>query len=126
MSSVEGDEKRYAHLESSKGDSLFAAYDHLEMKLGKILIVSSSDYLYTPCSLFSPDVIFLTAPNLGWRQAVGKAISVKRVVNIDPLVVIIAGSSEHLQRRGSLIGLVDGSSPSPEVIGEAIMTLSPQ
>ena len=32
---VEGDERRYAHLESSKGDSLFAAYDPQEMKLGK-------------------------------------------------------------------------------------------
>ena len=31
--SVEGDERRYAHLESPKGDSLFAAYDPQEMKL---------------------------------------------------------------------------------------------
>ena len=34
-SSVEGDERRYAHLESPKGDNLFAAYDPQEKKLGK-------------------------------------------------------------------------------------------
>ena len=35
VSPVEGDEKRYANLESPKGDSLFAAYEPQEMKLGK-------------------------------------------------------------------------------------------
>ena len=52
MKSDEGDEKRYAHLESPKWDNMFAVYDPLEMKLGKILIVASSDYLYAPRSLF--------------------------------------------------------------------------
>ena len=37
---AEEDERRYPHLESPKGDSLFAAYDTQE-----ILIVASSDYL---------------------------------------------------------------------------------
>ena len=64
MSSVEGDEKRYAHLNPPKGDSLFAACDPLETKLGKILIVASSDFLYTPRSRFWLDVTFLTASNL--------------------------------------------------------------
>ena len=36
VNSVEGVEKLYTHLESPKGDSLFAAYDPLEMKLEKI------------------------------------------------------------------------------------------
>ena len=36
------------------------------MKAAKYLIVASSDYLYTPRSLFWPDVIFLTAPKLDW------------------------------------------------------------
>ena len=36
VSSVEGDERRYAHLESPNGDSLFSAYDPQEIKLGKI------------------------------------------------------------------------------------------
>ena len=61
---MKGDERRYAHLESPKGDSLFVAYDPQEMKLGKVLIVASSDYLYTPRSLFGLDVIFLTTLNL--------------------------------------------------------------
>ena len=45
VSSVKGDERRNAHLESPKGDSLFSAYDLQELKLGKILIVARSDYL---------------------------------------------------------------------------------
>ena len=53
----------------------------------------------------------------------GMAISVQRVVNMDPQVVIIAGSNDHLQSRGFLNGLVDGWSPSSAVTGEAIMTL---
>ena len=123
VSSVEGGEKRYAHLESPRGDSLFAAYDPQEMKLGKILIVTSSDYLYTPRSLFWLDVIFLTAPYLGCVQAVEMAISVQRVVNLDPEVVIVAGSNDHLQSRGLLNALIDGSTPCSEAVGEAIMTL---
>ena len=53
----------------------------------------------------------------------GMAISVQRVVNVDPEVVIIAGSNNHLQSRGLLNALVDGSIPSSEAVGEAIMTL---
>ena len=64
--SVEGDVKRYAGLKTPVGDSLFAAYDPLDMKAAKYLIVASSDYLYMPRTLFWPDVIFLTAPKLDW------------------------------------------------------------
>ena len=53
----------------------------------------------------------------------GKAISVESVVNMDPQVVVISGSNDHLQCRGLLISLVDGSCPNTEVIEEAIMTL---
>ena len=42
---------------------------------------------------------------------------------MDPYVVIIAGSNDHLQSRGLLNALVDGSIPSSEAVGEAIMTL---
>ena len=52
VTSVEGDDRRYAGLMASVGDSLFAAYDHLDMKAAKYLIVASSDYLHTPRSLF--------------------------------------------------------------------------
>ena len=46
------------------GDSLFAGSDPLDIKAAKYLIVASSDYLYTPRSIFWPDVIFLKAPKL--------------------------------------------------------------
>ena len=49
---MEGDDKRYAGLMAPVGDSLFAAYDPLDMKAAKYLIVASSDYLYTPRSFF--------------------------------------------------------------------------
>ena len=121
--SVEGDEKRYAGLMASVGYSLFAAYDPLDMKAAKYLIVASSDYFYTPRFLFWLDVIFLTAPKLDWGQSAGMMISVRRVVSMEPQVIVVAGSKDHLQSRGLLSRLTDGSIPSNEVIGEAIMTL---
>ena len=120
---VDGDDKRYGKLKAPIGDGLFAAYDPLEMKAAKYLIVASFDYLYTPRSLFWPDVIFLTAPKLDWGQAIGMMISVRRVVSMEPQVIVVAGSNDHLQSRGLLTRLTDGSIPSNEVIGEAIMTL---
>ena len=85
--------------------------------------MASSDYLYTPRSLFWPDVIFLTAPKLNWGQSIGMMISVRRVVSMEPQVIVVAGSNDHLQSRGLLTRLTDGSIPSNEVIGEALMTL---
>ena len=120
---VGGDDKRYGKLKAPVGDGLFAAYDPLDMKAAKYLIVASSDYLYTPRSLFWPDVIFLKAPKLDWGQAIGMMISVRRVVSMEPQVIVVAGSNDHLQSRGLLTRLTDGSIPSNEVIGEAIMTL---
>ena len=102
---MEGDENMYVHLESPKRDNLFAAYDPREMKLGRILIVACFDYLYTPRSHFWSDVFSLTVPNLDWGQSVRMAISVQRVVNVDPERVIIAGSNDQN-------ALVDGSVPS--------------
>ena len=42
---------------------------------------------------------------------------------MEPQVIVIAGSNDHLQSRGLLSRLTDGSTPSSEVIGVAIMTL---
>ena len=120
---VDGDDRRYGELKAPVGDGLFAAYDPLDMKAAKYLIVASSDYLYTPRSLFWPDLIFLTAPKLDWGQSIGMMISVRRVVSMEPQVIVVAGSNDHLQSRGLLSHLTDGSIPSNEVIGEAIMTL---
>ena len=41
---------------------------------------------------------------------------------MDPQVIVIAGSNDHLQSRGLLPCLTDGSNPSKKVIGEAVMT----
>ena len=38
-------------------------------------------------------------------------------------MIVVAGSNDHLQSIGLLSRLTDGSIPSNEVIGEAIMTL---
>ena len=50
-------------------------------------------------------------------------ISVRRVVSMEPQVIVVAGSNDHLQSRGLLSRLTCGSIPRHEVIGEAIMTL---
>ena len=42
---------------------------------------------------------------------------------MDPQVIVIAGSNDHLQSRGLLSRLTDGSIPNNEGIGESIMTL---
>ena len=85
--------------------------------------MASSDYLYTPRSLFWPDVIFLTAPKLDWVQSVGMMIRVRRVVSMEPQVIVVAGSNDHLQSRGLLSRLTEGSIPSNEVIGEVRIVL---
>ena len=45
-------------------------------------------------------------------------ISVRRVVSMEPQVIVVAGANDHLQSRGLLSRLTDGSIPSNEVIGE--------
>ena len=120
---MEGDDRRYKGLETPMGDSLFAVYDHVDIKNANYVIVASSNYLYTPRSLFCTNVIFLTAPKLDWGQAGCMAISAQRIVSMDPQVMIIAGSNDHLQSRSLLTRLTDGSTPSNEVMEEAIMTL---
>ena len=123
VSPVEGDENRYAHLESPEGYSLLATSGIEAGENLDSVIVASFDYLYTPRSPFWPDVVFLTAPNLDWDQAVGMVVSVQRVVNVDPDVVKIAGSNDHLQSRLLLNALTDGFTPSSMAVWEAIMTV---
>ena len=67
--SVEWDDRRYAELKAPVGDSLFAAFDPLDIKAAKYLIVASSDYLSTPRTLFWPDMMFLTAPRMAACRA---------------------------------------------------------
>ena len=66
-----GDVLRYGGLEAMKKDeTMFAANDKAEMRKAKIMIVSSSDYVYTSKSLFWPDVIMLAAVDLDLTQSV--------------------------------------------------------
>ena len=68
-------------------------------------------------------MIFLTAPKLDWGHSAGMMTTVRKVVSMQPQVIVVAGSNDHLQSRGLLSCLTDGSIPSNEVIGEAIRTL---
>ena len=53
----EGDVQRYGGLKAIKKDeTIFAAYDKAEMRKAKIMVVASSDFVYTSKSLFWPDV----------------------------------------------------------------------
>ena len=48
----EGDVQRYGRLKAVKKDeTIFAAYDKAEMRKAKIMIVGSSDFVYTSKSL---------------------------------------------------------------------------
>ena len=105
--SVEDHDRRYAGLKAPVGDSLFAAYDPPDMQVAKYLILASSEYLYTPRSLFWPDLIFLTAPKLDWGKSVGMTISVRRTISMDPQEIVTAGSNGHLQSKGLLSRLTD-------------------
>ena len=58
----DGDVQRYGVSEAIKKDeTIFAAYDKAKMRKSKIMIVASSDFVYTSKSLFWPDVIMLAA-----------------------------------------------------------------
>ena len=75
----EVDVKRYGGLKAIKKDeTIFAAYDKAEMRKAKIMIVASSDFVYTSKSLFWPDVIMLAAVDLDLMQSVSVAIGVQR------------------------------------------------
>ena len=49
---MERDDRRYEAPETPMGDRLFAAYDPLDIKKARYLMVASLDYLYTHRSSF--------------------------------------------------------------------------
>ena len=58
----QGDVQRYGGLKAIKKDeTIFAAYDKAEKRKARIILVASSDFVYTSKSLFWPDVIMLAA-----------------------------------------------------------------
>ena len=73
----EGDDQIYGGLKAIKKDeTILTAYDKAEMRKAKIMIVASSDFVYTSKSLFWPDVIMLAAVDLDLMQSRSMAIGV--------------------------------------------------
>ena len=99
----EGDVQRYGGLKARKKDeTTFAAYDKAETRKANIMIVASSDFVYTSKSLFWPDVIMLAAVDLDLMQSVSTAIGVQRQTQMQPITIVFAGINEHLHSRGFL------------------------
>ena len=95
--------QRYGGLKAIKIDeTIFAAYDKAEMRKAKIMIVASSDFVYTSKSLFWPDVIMLAAVDLDLMQSVSMAIGVQRQTEMNPITIIFASMNDHLHSRGFL------------------------
>ena len=75
----EGDVQRYGGLKTIKKDeTIFAAYDKAEMRKVKIMIVASSNFVYTSKSLFWPDFLMLAAFDMDLMQSVSMIIGVQR------------------------------------------------
>ena len=101
--SQEGDAQRYGELKAMKKDeTIFAAYDEVEMRKGKIMIVANSEFVHTSKSLFWPDVIMLAAVDLDLLQSVSMTIGVQRQTDMNPITIVFAGINDHLHSRGSL------------------------
>ena len=99
----ECDVQRYGGLKAMKKDeTIFAAYDKAEMRKAKIMIVASSDFVYTSKFLFWPDVIMLVAVDLDLMQSVSMAIGVQRQTDMHPIKIVFAGINDHLQCKGFL------------------------
>ena len=99
----EGDVQRYGGLKAIKKDeTIFAAYDKAEMRKAKIMIVASSDFVYTSKSLFWADVIMFAAVDLDLMQSLSMAIGVQRQTEINPITLVFAGMNDHLHSRGFL------------------------
>ena len=88
----EGDVQRYGGLKAIKKDeTFFAAYDKAEMRKAKVMVVASSDIVYTSKSLLWPDVIMLAAVDLHRMQSVSMAIGVQRQTEMNPITIVFAG-----------------------------------
>ena len=104
----DGDAQRYGGLIAIKKDeTIFAAYDKAEMRKAKIMIVASSEFVYTSKFLFWPDVIMLAAVDLDLLQSISLAIGVQRQTDMNPITIVFAGINDHLHSRGFLSRLRD-------------------
>ena len=81
-----------------KDETIFAAYDKVEIRKAKILIVANSDFVYTSKSLFWPDVIMLAAVDVDLKQSVSTAIGIQRQTEMNRITVVFAGINDHPHR----------------------------
>ena len=71
-----------------KNETVFAAYDKAEMRKAKVMVVASSDFVYTSKSRFWPDVIMMAAVDLDLMQSVSMAIGVQRQTKMNPITIV--------------------------------------
>ena len=117
----EGDVQRYGGLKAIKKDeTIFAAYDKAEMRKAKIMIVASSDFVYTSKSLFWSDVIMLAAVDLDLMQYVSMAIGVQRQTEMHPITLVFIGINDQLHSRGFLSRLREPTTAESSAVGPAI------
>ena len=95
----DGDVERYGGMKFRKNEAIFAAYDKVETRKAKILVVAKSDFVHTSKSLFCPDVIMLAAIDLDLMQSVSMANGVQRQTEMNPITIMFAGINDHLQTR---------------------------
>ena len=104
----EGDVQRYGGLKAiKKNETIFAAYDKAEMRKAKIMVVASSNFVYTSKPLFWPDVIMLAEVDLDLMQSMSMAIGVQRQTKMNPITIVFAGINDHLHSRGFLSRLTE-------------------
>ena len=72
--------------------------DKAEMRKANIMIVASSDFVYTSKSLFWPDDIMLAAVDLDLMQSESMAIRVLRQTEMNPITIIFAGMNDSRRR----------------------------
>ena len=88
----EVDVERYGELKFRMDETIFAAYDKVEMRKAKILVVARSDSVHTSKYLFWPDVIMLAATDLDLMQ-------IQRQTEMNPITVVFACINDHLHSR---------------------------
>ena len=77
-----------------KDETIFAAYDKVEMRKANILIVTNSDFAHTSKSrFFWPGVIMLAAIDLDLMQSVSMAIGVQRQTEMGPITIEFAAET---------------------------------
>ena len=91
----EGDVERHHELKFRMDETIYAAYDKVEMRKAMILVVASSDFLPTSKSLIWPDVIMLAATDLYLMQSVSMAIGVQRQTEMNSVTIVFAGINDH-------------------------------